>query len=211
MKSAALHPFARRITQICALLYQNGLTPGRTGNVSALDEGLLWITPAGYGMREITPERLVQIWPNGRVTADDGLAPSSELLLHQKIYGVRSDVGAVVHAHPPKGTALAVIHQALDQPILSEIVSTLRKVPLVPFHPPGSQALADATAEQLKTHDAVLLANHGVVAIGKTPEDALANLELVESFAEIYLLARQAGPLQTLTPEQIASMQPVEQ
>jgi L-fuculose-phosphate aldolase len=206
MKSAAIHPFAKRITQVCGLLYQNGFAPGRTGNVSARDEGLLWITPSGFGMREVTPDSLVQIWPNGCITADEGLAPSSELRLHQKIYEVRPDAGAVVHAHPPKSTALAVLHQALDQPILSEIVSTLREVPLVPFHAPGSRELADAAARQLERHDAVLLANHGVVAIGKTPEDALANLELVESFAEIYLLARQAGPMQMLTPEQIAGM-----
>lgn len=206
MKSAAIHPFAQRVTRVCHSLYQSGFTPGKTGNVSALDEGILWITPTGYGMREIPPEVLVQYWPDGRITADEGLAPSSEWPLHQAIYDVRPDVGAVVHAHPPKSTALAVLHQPLVEPILSEIVSTLREIPLVPFHSPGSQALAEAAAEQLKTHDAVLLANHGVVAVGKTPEDALANLELVESFAEIYLLARQAGPLQVLTPEQIAGI-----
>lgn len=209
MKSAAIHPFAQTITRLCQQLAPLNAVPGRTGNISGLDEGILWVTPAGYGMREVTPECLVQIWPNGKITADPGLAPSSELRMHQKIYEARPDVRGVVHAHPPKGTALAVTHQALDLPILSEIVTTLREVPLVPFYPPGSDALANAVAEALKTHDAVLLANHGVVAVGATLEDACANLELVESFAEIYLLAKQLGTPQALTPKQIQAMREV--
>ena len=206
MKSAAIHPFAKQLTQVCQRMHQMGFTPGKTGNVSGLHEGIFWVTPTGFGMSDITPECLVQLWPNGRITADPGLAPTSELQMHQAIYKVRPELGAVVHAHPSKGTAFAAVHQALDLPILSEIVTTLREIPLVPFHPPGSLDLANAVAEQLKTHDAVLLANHGVVAVGKTPDTALANLELVESFSEITLLARQLGPLKSLTPEQIAQM-----
>lgn len=206
MKSAAIHPFARKMTKICHLLYENGFAPGKTGNVSGLDEGLLWITPTGYGMRDITPECLVQIWQDGRLSADEGLAPSSELLMHRKIYECRPDVGAVVHAHPPKSTAFAVVHQPLDQPVLSEIVTTLREVPLVPFCPPGSQALAEVVAAKIKTHDAVLLANHGLVAVGKTLEDAFANFELVESFAEIMLHARILGEPRPLTSAQLDAM-----
>lgn len=205
MKRAAIHPFAQSMITVCQSLYDIGAAPARTGNVSALHEGLLWVTPTGYGMRNLQAESLVQLWPDGRITASEGLAPTSELKMHQAIYQARPDIGAVIHVHPAKSTALAVAHQPLTEPILSEIVTTLREVPLVPFHPPGSQSLAEATANQLKTHDALLLANHGVVTVGKTLDDAFCNLELLESYAEIYMLAKPLG-LQKLSPEQIQLM-----
>lgn len=203
MKSLRIHPFAKELARIANALHDKGLVTGRSGNISAMHEDILWITPTGYAMKDVQPENLVMIWPDGRVIAGEGLAPSSESAMHRRIYEARPDVQAVVHAHPIKASALAVAHQPLDTPLLSEIVLTLGTVPVVPFQPPGSEALADSVAEALKTHDAVMMANHGVTTVGRTLADAYYNMELVETFAEIYLTAHQLGNPQPLTPEQI--------
>jgi L-fuculose-phosphate aldolase len=207
MKSLKIHPFAREMAETANRLYAKGLVPARAGNISGLHEGLLWVTAAGLGMRDVTPENLVMIWPDGRVVANEGRAPSTEFEMHRRVYEARPDIGAVVHAHPPRASALAVAHQALDEPILSEMTISLGSVPVVEYHPPGTPALADAVAEALKTHDAALMANHGVITVGKTLADAFYNMELVESFAEVYLNARQLGRLNTLTPEQVKATQ----
>lgn len=193
------------MAQVANDLHAKGLVTGRSGNISAYHEGILWITPTGFAMKDVRPENLVMIWPDGGVIAGEGLAPSSEAPMHRRIYEARPEIRAVVHAHPPKASALAVAHQPLDAPLLSEIVLTLGSVPVVPFQPPGSKALAEGVTELLKSHDAVMMANHGITAIGKTLADAYYNMELVETFAEIYLATRQLGDMQTLTPEQMTA------
>jgi len=206
MKTAALHPLARQIAQICNDLHQAGLSPSHSGNVSARDDEVLWITSSGFSMKDVAPDNLVMIWPSGKISAEPGLKPSSELPMHQAIYKARPDVNAIVHTHPAKATALAVARQPLDKNIISEILFTLGEVPLVPYYLPGSQALADAVAEGLKAHDAVLMSNHGVIAVGKTIEDAYYNMELVESFAEVTILARQMNGLNELSPAQVSEI-----
>lgn len=208
MRSAVIHPLAKTMAHDCNHLHQAGLSPARSGNVSALDGDLLWITARGLSLREVTPENLVQLWPDGRVIADGDLQPSTELPMHQAIYRARPDIGAIVHTHPPKATALAVARQPLDRPIMSEVLQTLGKVPLVEYRMPGSPELGEAAAKGLQHHNAVLLANHGVVAVGKTLADAVYTLELVENYAEIFILSRQLGAHE-LTPEQVQALQAI--
>lgn len=203
MKSAAIHTLARKLADCCNSLHAAGLSPGRSGNISLRDDELIWITPSGYSLAEIRPEHLVQIWPDGRMVANPGLEASSELAMHLKIYETRSDVGAVVHTHPPRGTALAVAHQPLDMTLISEITSTLGQVPVLDFRIPGTLELAEHVASGMKTRNAALLANHGVITVGPTIDDAYYSMELVESFAEIYLHARQLNGLNVLTDEQL--------
>lgn len=119
--------------------------------------------------------------------------PSSEWPLHQAVYQIRSDVKAVIHAHPAKSTALAAMHQTINVRMIAESIYHLgESVPLVPYVLPGSQALADAVADAAKTGAWVMiLANHGALAMGETLEHAYHNLELLESLAEIQLITNQ--------------------
>ena len=91
---------------------------------------------------------------------------SSEIAMHLFIYRRRPDVGAVVHAHPPTATGFAAAGMPLDSALCSEIVITLDKVPLASYGTPGTTELADALAPLVGDHDAILMANHGVVTYG---------------------------------------------
>jgi L-fuculose-phosphate aldolase len=206
MKTAGIHPLAQAIAHYCNCLYQRGLSPAHTGNVSARDGDLIWITPAGLGMKDVTPENLVLLRQDGTTLGGPDERPSSESLMHLAIYREKPELGAIVHAHPPKATALAVARQPLDKPILAEMAVSLPEVPVVSFAPPGSEHLAELVATAIKTHPALLLSNHGVVATGKTIDEAYYCLDLLENFAEVYLLSRQLGEPTVLTLEQVAAI-----
>jgi L-fuculose-phosphate aldolase len=121
------------------------------------------------------------------------LRVSSEVQMHTAIYARRGDVRAVVHAHPPTATAFAVAGVALDRPISAEAVVTLGRVPVIPYGTPSTHELADNVGDAICDAHALLLANHGALAVGEDPWRAWERMETVEQLARISLMARQLG------------------
>ena len=192
----------RGIVTICRRLYDRGLIAGPDGNVSArLPDGRLLVTPAGLSKVDVREADLMVVSPEGQTVAGARRA-SSELGMHLRIYARRSDVRAVVHAHPPLATALAVAGEDLVLPVLPEIVLQTGGVPLVPYATPGSEALADAIEPFLVHHDAFLMANHGVTTLGPTLTAAHQRMESVEHAARILVTARLLGRVTPLTEDQ---------
>jgi L-fuculose-phosphate aldolase len=113
--------------------------------------------------------------------------------MHLLIYRERPDVKAVVHAHPPHGTAFAVAGLAIDQPILSEVILTLGCVPLTAYGTPSTNELTKEMQPFVKHHNALLMANHGAVAYGADIWQAFDRLETLEHTAKIAILARTLG------------------
>lgn len=186
-------------------LHQRGLLTAAEGNVSVrVPDGLL-VTAAGASKGDLTPEQVI-------VTDEDGRAPAggprvtSEIAMHVAIYRSRPDVQAIVHAHPPAATAFAVAHVPLDQPILAEAVLLLGPVPLVPYAPPSTRALADAVADACGSADAVLLANHGAVAVGSSLALAHQRMETLEHLARVTLMARVLGQPHPLDAPDVAAL-----
>jgi L-fuculose-phosphate aldolase len=182
---------AAEIVRVCHRLYERGLIAGAEGNVSArLDGDVILATPAGACKGDVDVEDLVEVRLDGspgRVKQ----APSTEIAMHLRIYRRRTDVRAVVHAHPPTATGFAVAGQSLMEPVLPELMLVTGPVPLVPYAQPGTEALADQLDPFLDDHDAFLLANHGVTTVGRTLEEAHFRMETVEQGARILLVARQ--------------------
>lgn len=192
----------RAIVRICRRLYERGLIAGPDGNVSArLEDGRLLVTPTGLSKTDVQEDDLVVVTPEGRPVAGVG-RPSSELGMHLCIYARRSDVRAVVHAHPPLATALAVAGEDLLLPVLPEIVVQTGGVPLVPYATPGSEALAAAIEPFLVHHDAFLMANHGATSFGPDLSAAHQRMESIEHAARILVAARLLGRVTPLTQEQ---------
>jgi L-fuculose-phosphate aldolase len=196
----------QEIVRVCRRLYEGGLIAGAEGNVSArLPRGRLLVTPTGQAKIDLAEGDLVVVSAAGRPVAG-ARRPSSELGMHLRIYARRSDVRAVVHAHPPLATAFAVAGEDLLLPVLPEIVVQTGGVPLVPYATPGSEALADAIEPFIQHHDAFLMANHGATTIGPTPSVAHQRMEAVEHAARIILAARVLGRVTPLTEEQLAAL-----
>lgn len=175
-------------------IHRCGWVANHDGNLSArLDDTRLLCTPTAQSKGEVGLEQLIVVDEHSKVLSGTR-RPFSELQLHRAAYRARPEIGCVLHAHPPTATGFAVAGISLDPPFMAEPVVSLGKtIPLVPFFPPKDKSL-DVEIEKAFAHaDVVLLANHGVLAVGATLEQAYLRMELVEHLAKIALVARQLG------------------
>lgn len=140
------------------------------------------------------------------LASGEGRRPSSETPMHVAIYRARTDVGAVVHTHAPAATAFALTGVRLDEPLLPEVLVSVGPVALVPYAPPGTEELPRAMAPYLAGHNAFLLANHGVVTVGRTLEETYFQMERLELYARIQLAALKLGPARALPPQEVARL-----
>jgi L-fuculose-phosphate aldolase len=174
-------------------LYKLGFMPGTSGNLSVrLDSKFILATPTGVSKSMLGREDMVIIDVEGRQYSGSRKV-TSEIGMHLAIYNQRPDIHAVVHSHPPIATGFACAGRALDEPLCSEAVMTLGSVPLAGYATTGTDEVAASLAEFIPDHEAILMANHGVVTYGKTPMDAFMKMETVEHCAHIALVVSQLG------------------
>jgi L-fuculose-phosphate aldolase len=198
---------AEEIAAVCRRLYDRGLIAGQDGNVSVrLASGHILVTPSGLSKVDVTPAALVELTSDGNPVTE-GLAASSEVGMHLRIYRERPDVRAIVHAHPPVATAYGAVGRDFMDAVLPEVIFHLGRVPLVPFALPGTPALGDAMAPFLADHDAFLLACHGATTVGPSLRLAHQRMESLEHAARILYAASQLGSVTPLQPEHIAALQ----
>ena len=197
--------------QICLFarsLFERGLTPGSSGNISArLSDGRLLVTPTGSSFGRLDPARLSLIDGGTLVTGD---APTKEMPLHQAFYDTRAGkTGAVVHLHSSHAVALSVLPDAdpdnLLPPLTAYAVMRLGKVALLPYFRPGDPAMGQAIRSLAGRRSAVVLAHHGPVVAGRDLEAAVNAMEELEEAAKLALLTRGMSPLQ-LSAAQIAGL-----
>jgi L-fuculose-phosphate aldolase len=171
-----------------------GLTSGTGGNLSTFcrRRELVAISPSGVAYDVMQPRDVVLVDLTGHPVEGD-LAPSSELGFHLNIYRRRPEVGAVVHTHSIYATTLACLGWEL--PAVHYLVGFAgHKVPLAPYATFGTDELAVNVADTLADdYNAVLLANHGAVAVGANLKAALNTAEEVEFVARIFYQARCVG------------------
>jgi L-fuculose-phosphate aldolase len=191
------------------MLHDQFFVAGTDGNLSVrLEDGSILCTPTCLSKGMMQAEDLVVVDTKGEVLRGHRAA-SSEIAMHILIYRMRLDVNAVVHAHPPTATGYAAAGIGLTQPLVSEIVITLREVPLAPYATPGSPALGEALRPLIADHDAILMANHGVVTYGADLNTAYMNMETVEHFARVALVTQQLGRQQLLPEAEVRKLMEV--
>jgi L-fuculose-phosphate aldolase len=192
------------VVQACQQLLATGLVRGTSGNVSIRQQesGLIAITPTGVGYPQMQPEDVTVLDAGGR-QLDGSLRPTSEIALHLGVYRRRPDVHAVVHTHSMFATTFAVLGEPLP-PVHYLIARAGGHVPVAPYARYGTVELAEVAARTLGDGGAVLLANHGVVAVGPELPAALAVAEAVEFVAELAWRSRLAGTSNLLTDAELA-------
>jgi L-fuculose-phosphate aldolase len=184
-------------------LHASGWAANHDGNISVrMAAGRILATPGATSKARVTLDSVLVLDDGGNLISGRGKA-FSEFGLHLTAYTRRSDIRAVVHAHPPHATALACAgSDLLSKPFMPEAVVSLGSaIPLVPFAAPGRDACA-ALSHFVEAHDAVLLSNHGVLTVGTDLEQAYLRMELVEHLARIALQALPIGGVRPL-PEQV--------
>lgn len=184
--------------QVCHALSRRQLIAGQDGNVSMrVAHDRVLVTPAGFAKGTLGPDDLVEVTLAGDHLAGQHRA-SSELGLHLAAYAARPDVHAVVHAHPATATAFAIIMEPLPEGVLAELMLTVGPVALVGYAQPGTAELGRNAFPYFAGHDALLLAHHGAVTVGRTLTEAHFVMESLEHGARIIHLARQLGRVVTL-------------
>ena len=180
-----------RIIAIGQALDAAGLVPNKSGNVSCRSAGGFLITPAGKPYRNLVPDDLVELPARGEPAAS-GRRPSSEWRMHAAIYAARSDATAIVHTHSPRATALACTGRGIP-PFHYMIALAGGDVRCTSYATFGTAELAETAVRGLDGRRAVLLGNHGVIAIGGSLEEAHAVAVEVENLAGQYLAMLSAG------------------
>jgi L-fuculose-phosphate aldolase len=197
------------IVEVGRRLWVRGFVAANDGNISVrIAPDRLLMTPASVSKGFMTPDMMVETDLDGRlVSGAPGRRPSSEALMHLVAYRQRADVNAVVHAHPPLATGFAVAGIALDRAVLAEVVTTLGSIPIAKYGTPSTRELADTVAPFVKSHDGLLLANHGALALGKDLFGAYYKMETIEHFARISLTARLLGREHLLSRDEVMRLQ----
>lgn len=191
--AASVEPAAARaLIDAARALDAQGFMPSKSGNLSLRTPGGCLITPSGLPYAAMEPADLVEVAPDGTVLAGNR-RPSSEWQLHTAIYAARPEATAIVHTHSPLATALSCARQGL--PPLHYMIalaggSDVRCATYAAF---GTAALATAAVVALDGRRAALLANHGVVAFGRSLAAARTLAEEIENLARQYLALRGAG------------------
>jgi L-fuculose-phosphate aldolase len=179
-------------------LLARGLVEGTSGNVSArLPDGNVCLTPSSLAYDTMTIDDLVVTDVHGAVVEGDR-SPTTEKALHLACYRAHPDVGGVIHSHAVYATMFAVTRRPIPAVIEEVVVYLGGDVPVCDYHQTGSDELGEAVAKHLGDRSAVLLANHGMVTVGTSPEQALHNAALVERTARIVWGASLLGGVQEL-------------
>jgi L-fuculose-phosphate aldolase len=203
-----------RLCRVGELMWDEGLTGKKGlylggGNISARIPGTnrVLIKPTGFSLGSLKPEQLIIVDTDGKTISGNG-KPSSETPMHTTIYRTRSDVGAVVHAHPlycgvfslAGIELLPITYGGGGHPGL------MRGVRIVPWAQEGTQDLADGVANELKDRSAALLEFHGSIVIGKTIEQAYHLSSKLEESAEFQWRVMVLGKQPKVLPEEIRNI-----
>lgn len=194
------------LVSVCHRIYEKGWVAMNDGNVSIrLDEDRLLCTPTAVSKSIVGPDDLIVCDMAGKKI--EGLREgTSEIMMHLKIYSMRPDVRAVVHAHPPVATGFAAAGKALDKALLPEVIIHLGAVPLAAYGLPGTPALSDGMAPLIPDYDALLLENHGCTSYGRDVWQAFFRMEMVEHFARITLVAELLGGAKPLPRKEVEKL-----
>lgn len=196
-----------KIIDIGRKIAQSGLVAGTWGNISAWDTSRngYWITPSGMDYFSLQEEDLVLLDIDNNVL-EGWLKPSSELLMHIEIYRRRPDVKGIVHTHSVFATAHAVSHVPLPGIVEDMVMIVGGPVEVAEYRLPGTLELALEAVETLQNSSAVMLANHGLVGVGSSIEEAFKVCQVVEKSAQIHIMSRLLGSPVVLGKEDIDMM-----
>jgi L-fuculose-phosphate aldolase len=192
----------RDVLDTAKAMSRQGLSPGRSGNVSRRFGDGMVITPSGMAYDEILPEDIVFVGPDGDLRPGER-RPSSEWRFHLAVYAARSDIAGIVHTHSMHATVLASARHAIPAFHYMVAIAGGSDIPLVPYATFGTEALSRHVVRGLRKRDACLMANHGQITVGRTARTALELACEVEILAEQYWKVLAIGKPKLLDNEEM--------
>lgn len=193
----------KKLVEICHKVYSKGFVAAIDGNISTRTENnTVLITRSGICKGDVKEKDIVEIELNGKVL-EGKQKISTEHKIHLYAYQKRKEVNAVVHCHPVYATVFALIGEGLDKHYLPEVFLTIGKVPLCNYATPSTKQVPESLEPYINYSWAMLLQNHGALALGKNLDDAYFKMEKLEHAAKIIYLARLIGKPRELSKKNI--------
>jgi L-fuculose-phosphate aldolase len=184
---------------------KKGLVVGTAGNVGLRlkDPGgreLLAITPSGRYYDSLKVDDIVVVDFEGK-RFEGELKASIETVMHIEVYKARKKVNAIVHVHPVFCSVIAVTGMDIPPLIDEQVIYIGGEIKVAEYAFPGTPELAKNAVSALGPRNAVILANHGSLSVGRDMREALTFCELAEEMAKIYISALSLGKVNPLSAE----------
>lgn len=187
------HEIMEQLVGVAKEMLRTGLVEGTAGNLSArLPDGNVALTPSSFDYADLTIPDLVVCSPDGDVV-DGERSPTTEKALHLRALAEYTEIGATMHCHAKFASMFAVTRQPIPAVVEEFVVYVGGDVGVAEYRTTGTEELADEVARHVRDRAAVLMANHGLFAVAKTPKEVLHVAQLVERTAEIVWGARALG------------------
>ena len=198
------------IVRVGRLMWERGYVAATDGNLSArLGSDRLLVTASGHSKGFLSAGDVLLLDLEGRPASGyrgAGQRPSSEILMHLEVYRQRPEIQAVIHAHPPLATAFSIAGISLARCVIPEVIVTLGGIPTTDYATPSTPEVPESIRQAIQHHDAIIMAHHGSLTVGRDLWEAYLRLEKVEHTAQITLAAHQLGHVGTLLPEAVARL-----
>jgi L-fuculose-phosphate aldolase len=195
--------------QLCEIgrrIWERQFCAGNEGNHSyRISENRILCTPTGISKSTLKPEDICTVDLEGNQVGGKRKR-TSEILLHLAIYKARPDIKAVIHSHPPHATAFAIAAVDLPTCIHPEAEVFLGAVKTAKYVTPGDNRLGESILPFVKDSNTILLQSHGVVTYSQSLEQAYYQLEIVDAYARILILAKQVGSIRPLAADEMKEL-----
>lgn len=185
-----------QVAVMMARLYRRGLTTSLGGNVSLrVDDESFLITPSGLDKSALRWDQIAQVTMKGENLSSMKLSIETEM--HRKIYLSRTDVHAVIHAHPVYVSAFSALEGCpVNTHLTAETWLQLGEVAFVPYAKMGTEELARKVEEKSLSSDVLVMENHGVTCLGRSLLEAFEKIDVLERCCRMTVatwLATQKG------------------
>jgi ribulose-5-phosphate 4-epimerase/fuculose-1-phosphate aldolase len=183
-----------------------GFDEGTAGHITARDPELtdhFWVNPLGMNFKHIRVKDLLLVNEQGDVVVGDWPLNRAAFVIHSAVHAARPDVVAAAHSHSPFGKAWSALRRPLD-PLTQDACA---------FY--GDHALFDdytgavfeidegkRIAQALGDGKAAILANHGLLTVGLSVDEAAWWFVTMERTCQVQLLAEAAGDPVPIDPDQ---------
>lgn len=193
-------------------LWQRQYVDGNGGNIShRLNDEAVICTPTLCSKADLTHQDMCLVDLDGNQLAG-GRARTSEILLHLEIYKAVPEARAVVHCHPPHATAYAITGRVPPTCVIPEFEVFVGRVAVSPYETPGTKKFAETVLPFVKSHNTVLLSNHGIVCWADTVTHAEWYAEVLETYCWTLMIASQLGaPISSIPPDKTSDLLGIKQ
>lgn len=194
------------LTKFGNRLISEGLVTGPGGNLSAIADGIVYLSPSGYAFNELKPEDYVGIEIASGKIIEGEHRPTSEFLMHLACYRQRPEIRAVIHTHPRYTLALSSSGHDIKAMCADFHIYTKSKIPHIDYITVTTPELAEAVSSVVEAADVIVLRNHGAITLGTNLKEAYYRMTSLEEGAHIQWLATLVGDPRFLTVQELSEL-----